>query len=452
MKKIGYAAVGVIAVVVIFFGLQSYLESKYRNAVATLAQSLQPNYTLAYGNMTISPFSGKVDLYQVTLKRENVTIASAEEINLHKIDTSGDQLSSAAASIKSMKFSPTGGDVASGSSSAILVTGNSDFEYSHDPKTNSYDVKNFLFSSAEQKMSVQWADAKLDKMVFGADNKPQSFSFSVEDAVANTHSADITAKSSDGNQKPTRFSTSFSFERSADAGTLGIKNFNLKLPESNEFASFDALNLLGVGKESVPMNFAAEIKNLNVPIASEMLGGGLSADYGYTRIKADARFAYDYAADTKLIKTTLAFNLPEMFKLGLNMDLSGVDLQQFASDPKASVSYDSLKISSGELNFSDLSFFKKSMELAAKAQNLPLNEYTTKLAANIDAELTPDPKTADPATVDAAGKLKNYLNTMGSLTMTMKPQEPVALSQFVLGLIIDRSKLLKIMGVTVTVS
>lgn len=455
-KKLRYGAAGVIAVLIIAAGLYFFLDHKYRTIVADFNQSLQPTGSLTYSKMDVSPFLGRVTLENAVITYQNAQLIKADKVQLRSLRGSGSKLTHAGIDANNLQFSPTGKNLAeipAGTSSAFAVTGELKADYNYDPSSNSYTIKYFAFDTADKRSSIHFDHAKLDNLKFGAENSIQAFAFAIENATISNTDRSLSAATGTDEKTITQFSTTLAYEKLAD-GTIELRNFNLKLPEINDYAAFELIRW-HMDHPTVPTVFSAEVKGLDMPVTLHPEVAAMWKPYGYTRIVSNSKAGFVFNQETKKIQAQLMFDSPTLFKTNINAVLSGLDLAAMAQDPNAVslLGLDSLRLENAEINFTDASFLKKTFEIEAQKQNITVPEYTAKLGTEIDQAFLSDPSNAaDPVLVDAAGKLKAYINTLGTLTINMQPAQPVPFSQVMVGLILDRVKLLKAMGVTVTVS
>ncbi|TAH32656.1 MAG: hypothetical protein EYC62_07925 [Alphaproteobacteria bacterium] len=455
-KKLRYGAIAVLAVLIIAGGLYFYLDHKYRAIIADFNKSLQPTGALTYSSMDVSPFLGKVTLGNPVIMYQAGELIKAEKMELQGLRGSGAQLTHAKIHANNLQFSPTGrnlADIPAGTNSAFAVSGELKTEYGHDPASNSYDLKSFSFETADKRSSIEFDHAKLDNLKFSDKNSIQALSFAIENAKISNLNMSLSAGTGTEQRTVTEFSTSFAYEKMAD-GSFEVRNFNLKLPEINDYAAFDLVRW-HTDNTTLPLTFLTEIKGLDIPVGLHPQTAEFWKPYGYTRIKSDTKIGYVFDKETKKVNAQLLFDSPSLFKTNVTAVLTGLDLAALAQDPNANIllTFENLQLESAEVNFTDASFLKKTLEIEAQKQNITVPEYAAKLGADIDQAFLADPANAsDPALVDAAGKLKAYVGTLGTLTINMKPAQPVPFSQVMIGLILDRVKLLKAMGVTVTVS
>ena len=444
--KIGYALGAVVALTVIFVATQSYLDNKYRTIISEFARSIGPNWSLTYSDVKVSPFMGRVVLNQASIKYQQNEILRVGDLTLSDLQQDSGQMTHAKINAQNILFSPTGADISKISNSAdqtVVVKGDANFEYQHDPKTNSYATKNLNFVSREQNLNLIYAEGRIDNLVITPERALQSFQFAINDASFD--------KGAGTDKKTTRFSSAFGYSH-PPSGVIEINNFKLTLPDQNESIGIARAAFQQRDQNRIPLAMAVEILGIDAPISWDTASADFWKPYGYTRFNADIKFNYAFDSESKKIKFNFGLALPQMFTSTLSMDLIGIDLEAMAKDPNLSFSYDAAKIESGLINFTDASLLKKTFEIQSQQKNIPLSDYTLQLGQSIDQSFIPDPAKPDPAMVDIAGKLKAYLNTLGTVTISMKPAEAVPFSQVVVGIIVDRIKLLHVMGVTVTTS
>ncbi len=450
-QKLTVGAGALAIVVIILAGLHFYLDRLYRGIVADFATSLQPSLNLTYATIDVSPFLGHVTLGDVNLRARDAVIAKSVRIDIGKLRSSGGQLTRANIDAKSVQISPTGADISPANGKNFALVGDTTFEYSHNPGNNSYAANNFSFLSQDGKLNVKMTEAKIDNLSFAQDGKTQSFAFAVSDAAITRQDARSGASSGVNQDQTTKFSAQFGYERLNDSG-MKISNFALILPEINDKVVFSTASVESSDTNGIPMMVAAEIKSLDMPLNLQPEIAAMWKDYAYTRLKADAKFKYAFDAETKKINAAIAMDLDSMFKTSITATLAGVDLAEIAKTQGTPVPYEQLTIENAEVNFTDASFLKKTYEIESKRQNITVEQYLAQRNAEIDSAFIPDPAKPDPALVDVAGKLKAYLQNPGTITFNLHPTEPVALSQIMIGLILDRVKLMKVMGMTVTIS
>lgn len=454
-KKPAYVLAILVAIGVIAFGAYSYLNHRYRTIVADFSESLKPNWGLQYADLRVSPFLGKVTLVQPSLSYKGSMLARADAAELGGLQGSDNQLAHAKVTLNNLQFSASGQDLTNVSGPApqtVVVTGNGSFDYSHDTGDNSYRVENFNFQSIDHKNDLSFSDMQLNNFVQAEDGRAQSFGFKLANAAYSKYNPELAAKTGADGMQSTRFSTEFGFERTANNNGYVIRQFNLALPDINEHVSFDLASLQTQYQGDVPVSFVSEVKNLDVPIAADSTMSDFWKPYGYTRFKSDMRTTYAYNMETKKTATTLSLRMPEMLTLNLAFDLSGILVEEMIKTPGTPFPYDTVKLDAAKIDYTDASFLKKTIQINASRNGVSEADYITQLSAQIDREFVPDPANADPAMVDAANKIKAYLTTLGTVNIALTPQEPVGLAQFAAGLLMDRNKLFRLLGLSVSVS
>ncbi len=431
--------------------MQKYLTMKYTQAVENFANNLPADWKLSYSGLKVSPFSASAEIFSPALSRKDKEVLRAESLSISNIKEDGKKLTAAHFDWKKLNFSPLGLDLKSADpSTTAMVSGDMKFGYSFDQASNSYIINDFSLLVPDQNGELRFAQGRLENLVL-ADGKPMSFDFSIEDAVSKSDGARLQSLDGKTTADQLRFSSKFSYAHDAAANSYQLRNFTLTMLDFNETVSFALAGIQTRMQGDVPTAFRLDISGLDIPLLTTV--DSYWREFGYSRLRMDTSLGYNFDAESKITAAFLNLALADMLQTQIQTHLVDVDFERLANPDAESLSaMPSPKIKALQLSYKDASFLRKSLELGAKNAQMPLDAYIQEISAMIDREFIPDPKQADPAMVDASGKIKAYLQSLGQLTIAVNPQQPFGIGDFMAGLLFDRNKLLRALGLTVTVS
>jgi hypothetical protein len=449
-KKLAYGLGGLAALAVVVFLTHQYLDNRLRQAVADFSQSLQPEFTLSYAQIQTAPFSGRVTLSQVALDYQQRTILRAAQIDLSAVQSGTGFLTHAQVVASKLQFSPALDAVPANADKSLVITGDSRFIFAYTPESNSFAVSDFSFDAPEQKIAATAKTLNISDLRLDSGNKILGFGLNLADASVTMPNG----IGGDNSTSPYLFSLNLEFAKSAEGLGSEIRHFALNLPQRNEQISFALAKLQTSDMGRVPLGLKMQLTGLDFPVTANPETAAFWQSLGYDRIKMDADIGYEYKAEDKTILATMHFDLPDMFKSNLQLRLGGVDLAAIAQSPDASSisSAQNLQLLGGEMLFTDASLVKRVIDRNAKAANMEPAVYAQQLGPQIDQLFITDPKTANPAVIDLSGKIKTYVQNLGTMTVNFNPAQPLPISQLVVGLVLDRIKLLQLLGATVTLS
>ena len=444
LKQAIYILAGLAVLALLALGLHQFMDHRLRQTVAEFAAQLQPNFKLSYSGIETSPFAGQITLTDAALGYGERTVLRAKTLQMQSVQSSSGWLTNAQVTASELQISPYLSDVPVNAEKNVVVTGDATFLFAFDNTTNSYSLTDLNFASTAQHLSATAKTLALNNLVLATDGKPQNFALNAQEVVltsgdpANTNPPPHTQA----------FSLALQYAQSPDKLVTEIKDFQLTLPELQDQIRVASAKLQTSDAGMIPQGMQLALTGLDFPVVAEQTSGAFWQAFGYQRLKGDVKFAYAYQPDGQLIETQTVLALPEMFNANLRLQIGGVDLATLAQQPSSIAAVQNAQITGGELMYADASLLKRMIETYAKQSKMEPVAYVTALGGVIDQTFIPDPAKADPALVDASGKLKAYLQTLGTLTVNFRPGQPVPLGQVVVGIFLDRIKLWQMLGTT----
>lgn len=448
IKKLGLILGALVLLGGVGFGGYKFMDHRLRQGVADFAAMLQPHYTVTYDTVTTDPLGGTITLQNVVIASSDKTLLRAQQVNLSSVSSSDAALTSAQVKATALQISPYLGDVPANADQRIALSGDAQFVFSFDPASNSYGLRDFDFNAAAQHARASWQNLQFNNLVLDADKKPLAFGLNAENVVL------ISGDPASTTPSPRReeFSLTLQYAVTPDKLATELKDFKLAMPSINDAVSFASAKIQASDANAIPLGLSAEVRGLDLPVTVETGNAEFWQAYGYQRIKGDAAFQYNFDAASNTIPLSIQMNLSEMFTAKIQLTLSGIDLPALAKEPNNLLALQNAAVNGGEVVYTDGSLLKRMIAVNAKAvQNEPA-VYVSRLQAALDQGFIPDPTKADPALVDASGKLKTYVQNLGTLTLNLQPAQPVSVGQVLVGIFLDRVKLWQLLGTTVTVS
>lgn len=455
-KWLGYIAGVVVLGAALIGGTHFYLKYKYTHILEQTFAQLKPDTEVTYSNLDIVPLMGRTTMSDVMVKHKGATMMRAKQLSFTALDAEGEILTRANLKADALEFSPMGADIAQATEATpdAIVKGDLQVDYSYEPSSNSYYLHDFDFTSVDQKNRLTFDKVEVTNLVKDG-GVWKSFGINASDVAYTTPKASATpVENEGGDTKTLRFSSAFKYEQFGTDEGYVIRDFTLSFPDMGHNASVAEIMLRRNAGSQIPLNFSLDVKGMDLPLDTEMTPTGLAKIYGYSRLKGDARLAYAYNKDTQKIEGVIGLNFTDILSLAVRYHLSGLNLEQATKETfMASVMQQGVYVEGAEITYTDASFLRKTLEMNAAEKNLAVSDYVAQLGQAIDMQLIgPDPRTADPALVDVAGKIKTYLGSLGTLTASIRPSQPLGLGQMFGAFLLDRQRLLRSLGLSVTVS
>lgn len=424
------------------FAADRYLKQRYQESVTALMALAAPEFSISFEDSKLGYFARSARYKNFLVKRNNQDLFKAAELNLSDISVRGQKLTKMNVEIK-------GGDIFSppnyAGNATLLAKTNISFTFSQDPEAQSFRITNYVQELPEKPARITFTEMRLDQLKI-ENGRPASFGFSLENLGVESGAGQAALKQIDG------LGVKFIYGHDIGQGSHTVGDFVLILNNGAEPIKMRELSARTDPTHTPPHASFLEIRGLDMPLL-EGLAMKNWQELGYSRLTGNLRLAYEYVEAEQRLVTNISAQADNYFNLDVTAHLGSVTMNELGTDMlRKLMEQASVTLIGADVMFKDQSLVQKIMQKEAEKTGRTKEQVAADWGMALEKELRQGSLAADPAIVDAAEKLKTYFATLGTLNLALRPEQPLPLASLIPAALVDRSRLLKLLGATVNIS